>query len=166
MPPRDPAPLELSGVQGPGPLSVTLSSPAPQRFADLMPRLVQRALAGADPQAIDQAIEAGGFVLNDRTVVMRPNAETDQIEFFADVGVPDPHALEAAYRAALEINLCRHYPGITLGVHPESGRLVATTALHSPLVADDDVCLQTLEHLTRQVDQLRQSRLIPLRLED
>ncbi len=137
-----------------------------QRFAELMPRLVRRALAAANEADIDQAIADGGFVLNNCTVVMRHNADSDQIEFFADVGLPEPHALETAYRAALEINLCRTYPGITLGVHPDSGRMVATTAIHSLLVADDEVCLNTLDLLTRHVDQLRMSRAIPLSAED
>lgn len=178
MPPSDPLPLELSRPYTPGPAGegvagggAAAGSPSPpedtaQRFAELMPRLVRRALASADDHAINQAIADGGFVLNDCTVVMRHNAESDQIEFFADVGVPDPHALEVAYRAALEINLCRTYPGITLGVHPQSGRMVATTSIHSLLVADDEVCLNALELLTRQVDHVRGSRVIPLRAED
>lgn len=136
-----------------------------QRFAELMPRVVRRALADADAADIDQAIADGGFVLNDSTVVMRHNADNDQIEFFCDVGLPEVHAREAAYRAALEINLCRSYPGITLGVHPESGRMVATVAIHSLLVADDEVCLNTLELLTRQVGQLRASGAIALQAE-
>ena len=123
------------------------------------------ALADADAADIDQAIADGGFVLNDSTVVMRHNADNDQIEFFCDVGLPEVHAREAAYRAALEINLCRSYPGITLGVHPESGRMVATVAIHSLLVADDEVCLNTLELLTRQVGQLRASGAIALQAE-
>jgi len=137
-------------------------SESAQRFAELMPRVVRRALIDADAADIDQAIADGGFVLNDSTVVMRHNADNDQIEFFCDVGLPEIHAREAAYRAALEINLCRRYPGITLGVHPESGRMVATIAIHSLLVADDEVCLNTLELLTRQVGQLRASQVIPL----
>ncbi len=136
-----------------------------QRFAALMPRVVRKALADADPAAIEQAIADGGFVLNDSTVVMRHNTENDQIEFFCDVGLPEPHALEVSYRIALEINLCRTYPGITLGVHPESSRLVATTSIHSLLVGDDEVCLNVLELLTRQVGLLRESRAIPLQTE-
>jgi hypothetical protein len=132
------------------------------RFASLMPRLVQRALAHAAPEAIDQALADGGFVLNDCTVVMRHNPDDDTVEFFCDVGLPEPSALEATYRAALEINLCRTYPGITLGIHPESGRLVATTALASAEVDDDEVCLRTLESLTRQVGRLRGSGTVTL----
>ena len=103
---------------------------------------------------------------NGSTVVLRLNPHTDCLEMFCDVGLPEVHAREAAYRAALEINLCRSYPGITLGVHPESGRMVATVAIHSLLVADDEVCLNTLDLLTRHVDQLRMSRAIPLSAED
>ena len=160
--------LEARGSGSQAPLDAHLEpllavpSESAQRFAELMPRVVRRALVDADAADIDQAIADGGFVLNDSTVVMRHNAETDQIEFFCDVGLPESHTREQAYRAALEINLCRQYPGITLGVHPDSGRMVATIAIHSLLVADDEVCLNTLELLTRQVGQLRASRAIAL----
>jgi hypothetical protein len=130
------------------------------RFAQLLPQVVRRVL-GQGAEA-DQALADGGFVLNDSTVVMRLNEDTDHIEFFCDIGVPDRHAREDAFRIALELNLCRAYPGITLGVHPESGRLVATTAVHSLLVADDEVCLQALDTLTQQVRRLRESGVLAL----
>ncbi len=132
------------------------------RFAALMPRLVRRALPDAAPEAIDQALADGGFVLNECTVVMRHNPDDNTVEFFCDVGLPEPQALEATYRTALEINLCRTYAGITLGIHPESGRLVATTALDSAEVEDDEVCLRTLERLTGQVGRLRRSGAVLL----
>ena len=130
------------------------------RFAQLLPQVVHRVL-GQGAEA-DQALADGGFVLNDATVVMRLNEQTDHIEFFCDIGVPERHSREDAFRVALELNLCRAYPGITLGVHPESGRLVATTAVHSLLVADDEVCLQALDTLTQQVQRLRESGAIAL----
>uniref|UniRef100_UPI0032B194A5 hypothetical protein n=1 Tax=Acidovorax soli TaxID=592050 RepID=UPI0032B194A5 len=132
------------------------SQAARERFAEILPRVIARFLG--DGPAVDEAVRAGGFEVHDVTVVIRLNPQTDAIEFFADIGLPDPHALESAYRAALEINLCRTYPGIVLGLHPESGRLVATTSMHFLLVGDDDVCVNTVEMLTLQVQRMRDSR--------
>ncbi len=149
-------------VRGPAGVSLAPSHDFAARFAALMPRLVRRALPDAAPEAIDQALADGGFVLNECTVVMRHNPDDNTVEFFCDVGLPEPQALEATYRTALEINLCRTYAGITLGIHPESGRLVATTALDSAEVEDDEVCLRTLERLTGQVGRLRRSGAVLL----
>jgi hypothetical protein len=110
----------------------------------------------------DQAIADGALVLNDCTVVMRRNASNDFIEFFCDIGLPPNHDREAAYRVALEMNLCRTYPGITLGVHPDSGRLVATISVHGLMLPDEDAYLQALELLTLQVLEMRDSQLLPL----
>ena len=93
---------------------------------------------------------------------MRLNPDNDYLEFFCDIGLPDPHHLEPNFRTALELNLCRTYPGVSFGVHPESGRLVATTALDSAQVDHDEVCLATLELLTGQVGRLRRSGAVLL----
>jgi hypothetical protein len=160
--PQQPAPLDIPGLdlaELAHALAGIEQEPA-VRFAQLLPKVVRRVL-GQGAEA-DQALADGGFVLNDSTVVMRLNEDTDHIEFFCDIGVPQRHAREDAFRVALELNLCRTYPGITLGVHPVSGRLVATTAVHSLLVADDEVCLQALDTLTQQVRRLRDSGALPL----
>ncbi len=128
-----------------------------ERFDSLFPRVVQRVVGEGD--AADQALQSGGFVLNESVVVMRLNEETDTLEFFCDIGQPLPHLLESTYRTALELNLCRAYPGVSFGVHPESGRLVATMAMHMLLVADDEVCLNALEMLTGLARQLREERV-------
>ncbi len=120
-----------------------------------------RQLLGDGEQA-DQAIADGALVLNDCTVVMRRNASNDFIEFFCDIGLPPSHDREAAYRVALEMNLCRTYPGITLGVHPDSGRLVATISVHGLMLPDEDAYLQALEMLTLQVLEMRDSQTLPL----
>lgn len=130
------------------------------RFNVLLPRVVAQVVG--EGEAAQEALETGGFLLNESTVVMRLNPENDYLEFFCDIGLPDPHHLEANFRTALELNLCRTYPGVTFGVHPESGRLVATTATHMLLVADDEVCLQALDLLTGLVQQLRTNRTFML----
>lgn len=125
-------------------------------FKDLLPRVVERIVgAGAPAQ---EALANGGFVLEDCTVVMRLNPETDEVEYFCDVGLPSAHGVEACLRRAMEMNLCRTYRGVTFGVHPESGRLVATTAMHAHQIASDDVCVTTLHRLTGVVSQLRHAR--------
>ncbi len=132
------------------------SQAARERFTEILPRVIARFLG--DGPAVEEALREGGFEVNEVTVVVRLNPQTDSIEFFADVGLPEPHALESACRAALEINLCRTYPGLVLGLHPQSGRLVATTSMHCLLVNDDDACVNTVEMLTLQVHRMRDSR--------
>jgi hypothetical protein len=134
-----------------------LAAESRSRFQDMLPRIVERVVGPAQAR---EALDHGGFLLNESTVVLRHNPDTHAVEFFCDVGLPPAHAREAAFRVALEMNLCRTHPGITFGVHPESGRMVATTAIHSMLIADDEVCVHTLQMLTRVVRELRDSRVI------
>jgi hypothetical protein len=125
-------------------------------FAQTLRRIVLRIL-GDGPEA-DQALADGALVIQGRTVVMRLNPQTDFVELFCDIGQPAVPSLEAVYRAALEANLCRRFPGVTLGLHPESGRLVATSAMHMMLFTDDDACLNTLQMLAALVRQLKSQR--------
>ena len=134
----------------------SFSQAAHERFTEILPRVIARFLG--DGPAVEEALREGGFEVDEVTVVIRLNPQTDSIEFFADVGLPGPHDLESACRAALEINLCRTYPGLVLGMHPQSGRLVATTSMHFLLVGDDDACVNTVEMLTQQVRRMRDSR--------
>lgn len=129
-------------------------------FSETLRRIVTRAV-GDGPEA-EQALADGGFVMNDTTVVLRLNTETNFVEFFCDVGQPDTYSLEAAYRAALEANLCRTFPGITLGIHPESGRLVATLALNGLMADHEDLCMMVLENLTERTREIRESGLFAL----
>ncbi|TFY97943.1 type III secretion system chaperone [Ramlibacter rhizophilus] len=147
-------------LQDLGEMGDTFRANSAARFQAMLPRMITRVLGEGD--AARQALADGGFVMNEATVVLRLNPDTDQVEIFCDVGVPDPHGLERAYRAALELNLCRTYPGVVFGVHPESGRMVATTAISSVIALDDQVCINALEMLTLHVRQLRASRTLPL----
>ncbi len=127
-----------------------------QRFNALLPRVVAQVVGEGEPAR--QALRTGGFLLGESTVVMRLNPDTDFLEFFCDIGLPlpEPQAREATLRAAMEMNLCRTYPDVTFGLHPGSGRLVATTAMHMLLVADDEVCLHALHLLTAVSRQCRE----------
>ncbi len=132
-----------------------LAAAVARSFPETLRRIVAR-VVGDGPEA-DQALAEGGFVMNGSTVVLRLNPESSFVEFFCDVGQPDAYSLEGAYRTALEANLCRTFPGITLGIHPESGRLVATLALNGLMVDDEDFCMMLLETLTLRVTQIRES---------
>ncbi len=130
-----------------------IAAEAAERFNRLMPRVVRRVL-GEGEQA-QQALQTGGFVLDDAVIVMRLNPDTSMLEFFCDIGQPQAHTHEANFRTALQMNLCRTHPGVTFGLHPESGRLVATSAMHMMLFADDEVCFNALQMLAGLVRQLR-----------
>ncbi len=138
------------------PSAQTLATEAAQRFQALLPRVVRRMLG--DGEDARQALESGGFVLDEAVIVMRLNPDTSMLEFFCDIGQPQPHSVEANYRTALQMNLCRTYPGVTFGLHPESGRLVATSAMHMMLFADDEVCLNALQMLAGLVRRLKSER--------
>lgn len=143
-------------------LEEDLSRQLADAFAQTLRKIVRRVLG--DGTESEQALADGGFMMNGRMVVLRLNTETDHAELFCDVGQPESCDLEATYRAALEANLCRRFPGITLGVHPDSGRLVATLALNGLMVDDEDFCMMILENLTRAAWQIRESGLF--RFED
>jgi hypothetical protein len=129
-------------------------------FTQTLRRIVLRTM-GDGPEA-DQA--DGGLVIQGRTVVMRLNSQTDFVELFCDIGQPAADRLEAVYRHALEANLCRRFPGVTLGLHPQSGRLVATLALNGLMVDHEDLCMTALDLLARCASEIRESS--PFDLED
>ncbi|MFD0668177.1 type III secretion system chaperone [Ramlibacter sp. MAHUQ-53] len=144
-----PTPEDLPG----GPACASAGS-SEDRFNLLLPRVVAQVVGEGEPAR--EALRTGGFLVGESTVVMRLNPETDSLEFFCDIGLPLPWARESTLRAAMEMNLCRTHPGVTFGLHPESGRLVATTAMHMLLVADDEVCLNALALLTGVARQRRE----------
>ncbi len=129
------------------------------RFDAMLPRVVAR-LAGES--AVDEALASGGFAVEGRTVVVRLHPENDHIEYYCDVGLPEPHSLAETYRTLLEMNLCRTYPGITFGLHPGSGRVVATLAMHDALVPGEDACIATVQMLVTMVGHLRDVRTLAL----
>lgn len=133
-----------------------IAAEATERFNRLMPRIVRRVL-GEGEQA-QQALQTGGFLLDEAVIVMRLNPDTSMLEFFCDIGQPQAHTHEANFRTALQMNLCRTHPGVTFGLHPESGRLVATSAMHMMLFADDEVCFNALQMLAGLARQLRTDR--------
>jgi hypothetical protein len=128
---------------------------AQERYTEMLPRLV--VIVTGDDQQLPEAIATGRLVIDDYTFALRFNADSGQLEFFCDVGVPASHSREEAYRKSLEFNLCRTIPGIALGVHPTSGRIVATSSLHMLMVSDASVCVQMIDTLKGVVQELRAS---------
>jgi hypothetical protein len=126
-----------------------------EAFTQTLRRIVLGTM-GDGPEA-DQALADGGLVIQGRTVVMRLNPQTDFVELFCDIGQPAADRLEAVYRHALEANLCRRFPGVTLGLHPESGRLVATLALNGLMVDHEDLCMTALDLLARCASEIHES---------
>ncbi len=133
--------------------SESLMRESRQRFEELLARVAQR-ITGTVESA-QEALASGSFFVNESTVVIRYDEDLTQIEIFCDVGLPEPYAENSVYRAALEHNLCRTYPGVSFGIHPDSGRLVATTALLLSMVADDEMCLNTVQMLTDLAQEVR-----------
>jgi hypothetical protein len=123
---------------------------------------LHRAL-GSD-EAADQALADGACWLSGGTLAWRFNPEVLMVELFCDVGLPEPAHAQEAYRHALEVNLCRTYPGVWLGLHPDSQRLVATVSVPAVLMLDEAVCLPTLEGLAGHAQHLRAQP--ELRLQD
>lgn len=110
-----------------------------------------------DTEAADQALADSACLLDGGTLAWRIDTGSLVVELFCDVGLPAPGYVEAAYRQVLEANLCRHYPGVYTGVHPESGRLVATSAPPAVLMLDADFCEPALQNLAAHARHLREA---------
>jgi hypothetical protein len=123
-----------------------------QRYAEILDRVVAQ-LTDDGPDA-ELAFKEGVFVVGEQQVVMRLNPYSYFIEFFCDVGLPQTHAREEVYRRALELNLQRQYPGVLLGVHHGSGRLVASASLHVLGMVNDQICIHMMDSLVAIVGQL------------
>lgn len=108
-------------------------------------------------EAVDQALEEGACLLEGGTLAWRLNPDTLTVELFCDLGLPREDQAQAAWRFALETNLRRPCPGVYLGLHPQSGRLVATSAPPAVLLLDPEACREALESLARQTRQLREA---------
>jgi len=132
-----------------------------ERYERVLRDLVLR-LFGDDKALAESALETGSFSLDELTIVMRFDAERDMVEFFCDVGLPDSHRREQSFFNILEYNLCRTYPGIVFGVHPQSERIVATASTHVLLLPDADACLVLLNMMTDCVKDLIEKRVVML----
>lgn len=111
----------------------------------------------ASAEAADQAIETDSCALEGGTLAWRLDADRLMVELFCDIGLPEPALAHEAWRFALEVNLCRTCEGAYLGLHPESGHLVMTSALPAVLMLDSAMCEKALESLARQARDLREA---------
>jgi hypothetical protein len=133
--------------------SESLMRASRQRFEELHAHVAQRITGTVE--GAQEALASGSFFVNESTVVIRYDEDLTQVEIFCDVGLPEPYAENSVYRAALEYNLCCTYPGVSFGIHPDSGRLVATTALLLSMLTDDEMCLNTVQMLTDLAQEVR-----------
>ena len=126
-----------------------------QKFDAVLNNVVRRHLG--EGQAALSALASGSFVLNDLTVVLRLNEDTDAIELYADMGLPDPSADQAEiFSALLQMNLHNTHPGIVFGRNEASKRLVAFLKGHIFMMDDEgDFCLACLNKLTGTVHEIR-----------
>ncbi len=117
-------------------------------------RALTRLLSSA--AAADQALAEGACMLGGGTLAWQLDPDTLVVGLFCDVGLPQVADAPSAYRIALEANLCRNYPGVYIGVHPQSERLVATMDVPAVLLFEDDYCVQVLETLASHARHLRE----------
>jgi len=110
-----------------------------------------------DAQAVDQALAESSCEIDGSTLAWRVDEQTLMLELYCDIGLPEPAQEHEAYRRMLEINLCRSCPGLYVGLHPESRRLVATTLQPAVLLVDESFCMAAMENLAGQARVLREA---------
>lgn len=125
-----------------------------ERFEAIVRAMAEHLFGAGDTLAADSLKATGAASIDGRTLVLRLNAESDMIEMFCDLGLPDPHQRENCLATVLHANLCRSQDGVTWGLHPESGRLVATLAVHVFHV-DAEMCLMLMQQLAMAVAEIR-----------
>lgn len=116
-------------------------------------RAFTRLLGSAEAASI--AMAQTSVLLQGGTLAWRLDTELMFIELFCDIGLPEPFEAQTVYRLALEANLCRTYPGVFIGVHPESERVVATTSVPAMMLLDEEMCAPALETFACQARELR-----------
>jgi hypothetical protein len=110
-----------------------------------------------DAHAVDQALAEGSCDVDGSTLAWRVDEQTLMLELYCDIGLPEPAQEHEAYRRMLEINLCRSCPGLYVGLHPESRRLVAATLQPAVLLVDENFCVAAMENLVGQARVLREA---------
>lgn len=94
------------------------------------------------------------FQAKESTVVVRFSEADCAAQFYADIGLPAPSDQLRVYRAALEHNIVQNSHSVVIGIHPQSGRIVATYAL--PLrQADEFDADKTMSRLLESVNMMR-----------
>lgn len=126
-----------------------------ERFHDLLGRLEHPFGERLDGQ--DDPPDQGVYLVDDVCVVLRLDRHAELVEVFCDVGLPASDGREGAYRTALEMNLRHEFPGARLGVHPESGHLVLSSAAQLAFVAFEDYWISAIGGFAAHVRMLRRS---------
>lgn len=98
------------------------------------------------------------FETQEVLMVARPDGTTDAIRFYADVGLPSADDQFMTYRYALQHNLMGHTRQVTLGLHPVSQRIVATSLLRVKRAdAQNDAIRQLIDGLLHCVADMRRT---------
>lgn len=112
---------------------------------------------GATPADTQQIAASGCLTLEDVDLVLRLNDTTQQLEIYADAGVPHPCDEPAVYRHLLEASLANGLPATSVGIHPDSGAVVCKGTVFAPLLMpDDQLCSSIVLVLVSQARQLRE----------
>ena len=85
------------------------------------------------------------------TVVVRSDNSDSEVRFYADIGLPAPADQLRVYRAALEENLVRRTETVSIGVHVESDRMVATAAVTRREMVDVEILEATARKVMEQL---------------
>lgn len=101
--------------------------------------LLRRACShlGLDTEQAEQVVETGCLRLADVVFVLNLNPDTSHIEILGDGGQPAPHQELELQRHLLAQVLQEELHGLALGVHPNSGHVVARAVLFFPAIDED-----------------------------
>lgn len=92
---------------------------------------------GLVAQEADQVVQTGCLRLDDVVFVLHLRAQASQLEILGDGGLPAPHQELELQRHLLAQALTEELPGLTWGLHPVSGHVVARGLLFMPAIDDE-----------------------------
>lgn len=147
--------MNLAAAPTPAGLALSGAPTQPMDQAGLLAMICTQ--LGATPADTQQIAASGCFTLEDVDLVLRLNDITQQLEMYADAGVPDACDQAAVYRHLLESSLANGLPATSVGIHPDSGAVVCKGTVFAPLVMpDDQLCTSIVLVLVSQARQLRE----------
>lgn len=92
---------------------------------------------GLAAQEADQVVQTGCLRLDDVVFVLNLHAQASQFEILGDGGWPAPHQALELQRHLLAQALEEELPGLTWGLHPVSGHVVARGLLFMPAIDEE-----------------------------
>lgn len=97
---------------------------------------------GSSPEDSRDIAASGCLRFDEVDFVLHMNEATQHLELYGDCGLPAACDEAQLHRQLLEEALTNETPGLSLGVHPQSRRVVVKASLFVP-AADADGCLCT-----------------------